>query len=54
MILLKNSVQELVNLAKMNINNLEVKDALKLHSNKNYLFIDIRDIREIQRSGRIF
>ena len=53
MITIKNSVQELVNLAKTNINNVEVKDALKLHSNKSYLFIDIRDIREIQKSGRI-
>ena len=53
MITIKNSVQELVNLAKTNINNVEVKDALKLHLNKSYLFIDIRDIREIQKSGRI-
>ena len=53
MITLRNSVQSLVNQAKKKINNIDVKDALKLHSNKQYLFIDIRDIREIQKSGRI-
>ena len=53
MIILKNSVQSLVNKAKKKINNLDIKDALKLYSNKQYLFIDIRDIREIQKSGRI-
>ena len=53
MIVLKNSVQSLVNQAKKKINNIDVKDALKLHSNKQFLFIDIRDIREIQKSGRI-
>ena len=53
MITLKNSVQSLVNKAKKKINNIDIKDALKLHSNKQFLFIDIRDIREIQKSGRI-
>ena len=53
MIVLKNSVQSLVNQAKKKINNIDIKDALKLHSNKQFLFIDIRDIREIQKSGRI-
>ena len=53
MIVLKNSVQSLVNQAKKKINNIDVKDALNLHSNKQFLFIDIRDIREIQKSGRI-
>ena len=53
MIVLKKSVQSLVNQAKKKINNIDVIDALKLHSNKQFLFIDIRDIREIQKSGRI-
>ena len=34
MIVLKNSAQSLVNQAKKKINNIDVKDALKLHSNK--------------------
>ena len=53
MIILKKSIQSLVNKAKKNINNIDIEDALKLHSNKQFLFIDIRDIREIQKSGRI-
>ena len=53
MIKVKTSVLELVENAKNQINNLEVCDAIQMHSNKDNLFIDIRDIREIQKSGRI-
>ena len=53
MIKLKNPVMKLVENAKKQIKNLEVNDAIKLHSNTNNLFIDVRDIREIQKSGRI-
>ena len=54
MIKIKTSVMKLVESAKKQINNLEVGDAIKMHSNKTNLFIDVRDIREIQKSGRIF
>lgn len=53
MINLKTSVLELVDNAKKEINNIKASDALKLHDDKTNLFIDIRDIREIQKSGRI-
>ena len=53
MINLKNSVLDLVESAKKQINNLDPSDALKIHGDKTNLFIDIRDIREIQKSGRI-
>ena len=53
MINLKNSVLDLVETAKKQINNLDPSDALKIHGDKTNLFIDIRDIREIQKSGRI-
>ena len=53
MIKLKNSVFELVENAKKNINYIETEDAIKIHSNKVNMFIDIRDIREIKKSGRI-
>ncbi len=53
MIKKKTSVMKLVENAKKHINNLEVSDAIRMHSNKNNLFIDVRDIREIQKSGRI-
>ena len=54
MIKIKTSVMKLVESAKKQINNLEVGDAIKMHSDKTNLFIDVRDIREIQKSGRIF
>tara|TARA_Y100000992_G_C21206199_1_gene463074 strand:- start:282 stop:677 length:396 start_codon:yes stop_codon:yes gene_type:complete len=53
MINLKNSVLDLVESAKKQINNLDPSEALKIHGDKTNLFIDIRDIREIQKSGRI-
>ena len=53
MINLKNSVLDLVESAKKQINNLDPSEALKIHGEKTNLFIDIRDIREIQKSGRI-
>ena len=54
MIKIKTSVLKLVESAKKQINNLEVSDAIKMHYNKTNLFIDVRDIREIKKSGRIF
>jgi len=53
MIKVKNSVMKLVENAKNQISSLEVDDAIKIHPNTNNLFIDVRDIREIQKSGRI-
>ena len=53
MIKVKNSVMKLVENAKKQINNLEVDTAIKMHSNTTYLFIDVRDIREIKKTGRI-
>ena len=53
MIKLKNSVFKLVENAKTDIDHIETEDAIKIHSNKINMFIDIRDIREIKKSGRI-
>ena len=53
MIKLKNSVKDLIVKAKKSIRNLTVEEAIKLHVDKNNLFIDLRDIREISKSGRI-
>ena len=53
MIKLKNSFNKLVERARKQINQLEVKDAIKIPSNKMNLFIDIRDVRKIKKSGRI-
>ena len=53
MIILKNSVNDLVEKAKKSIKNLTAEEAIKLHIDKSNLFIDLRDIREITKSGRI-
>ncbi len=53
MLNIKNSVMDLVENAKKNIKNLEPEEAINIHSDKTNLFIDIRDIREIQKTGRI-
>jgi len=53
MIKLKNSVKDLIVKAKKSIRNLTAEEAVKLHVDKNNLFIDLRDIREISKSGRI-
>lgn len=53
MIKLKNSAIKLVENAKKQILNVNVDDAIKMHSNKTNLFIDVRDIREIKKNGRI-
>ena len=53
MINLKNSVLDLIDSAKKEINSIDPNDALKFHHDKTILFIYIRDIREIQKFGRI-
>ena len=53
MIKLKNSVNDLIIKAKKSIRHLTAEEAVKLHVDKNNLFIDLRDIREISKSGRI-
>ena len=53
MINLKNSVFKLVENAKININCVKTEDAIKIHSNKMNMFVDIIDIIEITKSGRI-
>ena len=53
MINLKNSVFKLVENAKININCVKTEEAIKIHSNKMNMFVDIRDIIEITKSGRI-
>ena len=53
MINLKNSFFKLVENAKININCVKTEDAIKIHSNKMNMFVDIRDIIEITKSGRI-
>ena len=53
MINLKNSVFKLVENGKININYVKTEDTIKIHFNKMNKFVDIRDIREISKYGRI-
>ena len=53
MIKLKNSVFKLVKNKKFNINCVKLEDAIKIHSNKMKMFVDIRNIIEITKSDRI-
>ena len=53
MIKLKNSVFKLVKNEKVNNNYVETKEAIKIHYNKMNIFVDIRYIIEISKSGWI-
>jgi rhodanese-related sulfurtransferase len=43
----------LVDAAEREIETLSVDDALKLHGRDDVVFIDLRDIRELQREGKM-
>ena len=43
----------LVNEAKRKIISINFKNALKLHNEGETIFIDLRDIREIEKNGKI-
>ena len=47
------SVRELVEAANKEIETISVDEALNLHGREDVVFVDIRDIRELQREGRI-
>ena len=51
MIKLKNSVFKLVENMKINITRVKTENDIKIHSNKMNMFIDIKGIREITKSG---
>ena len=53
MIKLKNSIFKFVKDGKNNINCVKTEDDIKIHSYKMNMFVDIRDIIEITKSGRI-
>ena len=47
------SVKSLVEEAERDIENLSVDQAIGLHGKDDVLLIDIRDIRELQRDGKV-
>ncbi len=50
---IKKNFQELIKEANSKIKTLKAEDAIKLLKNNNYLFIDLRDYREILKEGKI-
>jgi rhodanese-related sulfurtransferase len=50
---IKISVDSLIANAELEIENLEAGDAIELHGRDDVVFVDIRDIRELNRDGRI-
>jgi rhodanese-related sulfurtransferase len=50
---LKKTVKELLAEANAEVVTASVEDALKMKDDPNVVFVDIRDIRELDRDGRI-
>jgi rhodanese-like protein len=50
---LKKTVKELLAEANAEVITASVEDALKMKDDSNVVFVDIRDIRELDRDGRI-
>jgi rhodanese-related sulfurtransferase len=46
-------VDELVAAAEREVDSLDVADAIQLHGRPDVVFVDIRDIRELNREGRV-
>ena len=51
--MIKVGIRQLVAAANAGIETLSVQDALALHGDDGIVFVDIRDVRELQREGRI-
>ncbi len=47
------SPKALVEAAEREIENLSVEEAIKLHGRDDTVLVDIRDIRELQREGKV-
>ena len=50
---LKKTVKQLCDEANAEVETIKVAEALKLKDDPNVLFVDIRDIRELDRDGRV-
>ena len=53
LIKLTKSIYKLAENTKINFNCVKTEDAIKIHSNKMNMIVDIRDIIEITKSDRI-
>jgi rhodanese-related sulfurtransferase len=50
---IKKGFHQLVDEAEALIETIAVEDAVKLHGDDDVLMVDLRDVRELQREGRI-
>jgi len=50
---IKVSVRELVEAAERDIKQLSAQEAMALHGSEDAVLVDLRDIRELQREGRV-
>jgi rhodanese-related sulfurtransferase len=50
---LKRTVKQMLAEANAEVETIQAADAIKLKDDPNILFVDIRDIRELERDGRI-
>ncbi|HEX2215780.1 MAG TPA: rhodanese-like domain-containing protein [Xanthobacteraceae bacterium] len=50
---IKVGIREMVDAAEREIESLAIEDAIRLHGNDDVVLVDIRDIRELQRDGRV-
>ncbi len=47
------STEEMVNAAEASVTTLSIEEALALHGQDDAIFIDLRDIRELAKTGRV-
>jgi len=47
------STEEMVNAAEASVTTLSIEEALALHGQDDTIFIDLRDIRELAKTGRV-
>ena len=52
-LILKKTVKQMLAEANAEVETVAAADAIKLRDDSNVLFVDIRDIRELERDGRI-
>ncbi|MEP3486012.1 MAG: rhodanese-like domain-containing protein, partial [Sneathiella sp.] len=50
---MKKTVKQMVAAANERIETLSVADAIALHGKENVTFVDIRDVRELEREGQV-
>ena len=50
---IKLGIRAMVDAAEREIETLETEQALALHGNEDVVLVDIRDIRELQRDGKV-